>query len=350
MARARSLRLEPPAARHWDFPRSVAALTVVVDFAAAHGVAAGTVLDGTGVGEAALADPAALVPASAELAALRNLRSAMPGRVALGVELGARYHVTSFGILGFALLSSRTLLDAMNLALRFLDLSYAFSSPAARVVGEEVVVELDAAALPPDLARLLVERDAAAVATVLAELVPGGTPLASVELAFPAPRDAARHEALLGSRVRFDRPATLLRIGVDQLHRRLPQGNPHSQALAEELCRQVVAGRRGSGGLVEELRLWLTRNVAHDVTMATAAAAHAMSTRTLRRRLTEAGTSYQALLDEVRRSLAEEMLGTGVLDVEDVAQRLGYAEASSFVHAFKRWRGVTPARFRRDLA
>ena len=71
-----------------------------------------------------------------------------------------------------------------------------------------------------------------------------------------------------------------------------------------------------------------------------------MSERTLRRRLADAGTGYQALLDEVRQALAEEMLDTGVLSVEDVAQRLGYAEASSFIHAFKRWRGMTPSQYR----
>ncbi len=80
--------------------------------------------------------------------------------------------------------------------------------------------------------------------------------------------------------------------------------------------------------------------------MAEVAAGLAMSERTLRRRLTAVGTRYQSLLDEVRQALAEEMLDTGLLSVEDVAQRLGYAEASSFIHAFRRWRGETPARYR----
>jgi AraC-like DNA-binding protein len=352
MSPRRPPRLEEPAARHWDFPRSVAGLSVLVEFAADHGVSRTAVLDATGVSRRTLEDPTALVPATAELTALRNLVRALPERYThrsrLGVELGTRYHVTTFGILGYALISSRTVLDAMNLALRFLDLSYAFSAPVARVDGAEVAVELDPTTLPADLTRLLVERDAAAIATVLSELVPGGVPFRSVDLAFREPADPTLHEATFGTAVRFGRPATVLRFAVDQLHRELPQGNPHSQALAEAMCREVVTGRRGGSGIVEELRVWLTRNVAYDVGMARAAAALATSPRTLRRRLTEAGTSYQRLLDEVRSSLAEEMLATGVLDVEDVALRLGYAESSSFVHAFKRWRGVTPARFRRE--
>jgi len=43
-----------------------------------------------------------------------------------------------------------------------------------------------------------------------------------------------------------------------------------------------------------------------------------------------------------------ELLAKGAVPVEDVAVRLGYAEASSFIHAFKRWKGVTPTAYVRD--
>ena len=83
--------------------------------------------------------------------------------------------------------------------------------------------------------------------------------------------------------------------------------------------------------------------------MTDVAAGIGLSTRTLRRRLAAEGASYQGVLDEVRESLAERMLATGRLTVEDVAQRLGYAEASSFIHAFRRWKGTTPAAYVREL-
>ena len=70
------------------------------------------------------------------------------------------------------------------------------------------------------------------------------------------------------------------------------------------------------------------------------------SERTLRRRLADEGTSYRALLAEVRLTLAEDA-GDGALSVEDVALRLGYAEATPFIAAFRRWTGTTPARWQR---
>ncbi|MFD2400258.1 helix-turn-helix transcriptional regulator [Prauserella oleivorans] len=72
-----------------------------------------------------------------------------------------------------------------------------------------------------------------------------------------------------------------------------------------------------------------------------------MTVRTLRRKLAAEGTSYRALVDEVRETVAEDLLATPALSVEQIAHRLGYSEASSFIHAFTRWKGVPPREFRR---
>ena len=338
------IAVETPAAPHWDFPRAVSGVALLVDHAAEHGVTAEQVLRGTGLAPADLHDTDAVVPATAELTALRNLVAVLPDP-APGLALGRRHHVTSFGVLGFALLSSRSVLDAANLALRFLDLSHIFSTPRPRVVGDELRVALDAVDLPSDLARVLVDRDVTAIHTVLTELVPGVAPFAGVDVGFPAPDEPRRYAEAWGVLPEFDRPVTELRLHATYLGRGLPQANPHAQAVAESLCRDVVARRRVRSGVTEDVRRWITRHVSTGAPMTRAAADLGMGERTLRRRLAEAGTTYQALLDEVRDALAEEMLVTGLLGVEDVAQRLGYAEASSFVHAFRRWRGTTPSRF-----
>ncbi len=67
-----------------------------------------------------------------------------------------------------------------------------------------------------------------------------------------------------------------------------------------------------------------------------------VSLRTLQRRLTEHGTSFQDEVDTVRRELAFQYLKDPHLGVSDVAFLLGYAELSTFDRAFKRWTGMTP--------
>jgi AraC-like DNA-binding protein len=72
------------------------------------------------------------------------------------------------------------------------------------------------------------------------------------------------------------------------------------------------------------------------------------STRSLRRALHDVGTSYQELLDELRRTRAEEWVRTTDLTFEQMAERLGFSNVRSFRRAFKRWTGRTPGEFRDD--
>lgn len=83
--------------------------------------------------------------------------------------------------------------------------------------------------------------------------------------------------------------------------------------------------------------------------MAQVAQALHLSTRTLQRRLGEAGTSYQQVLDQVRHHVARRLLDATDLDVGEIAFLLGFEELNSFHRAFRHWEGATPAR-RREAA
>jgi AraC-like DNA-binding protein len=71
-----------------------------------------------------------------------------------------------------------------------------------------------------------------------------------------------------------------------------------------------------------------------------------MSPRSLRRRLADEGHSLSALVDEVRREVALSELGNPEMPIKRIADRVGFSEVSAFHRAFKRWTGVTPARYR----
>ncbi|WP_266181811.1 AraC family transcriptional regulator [Dyella humicola] len=75
-----------------------------------------------------------------------------------------------------------------------------------------------------------------------------------------------------------------------------------------------------------------------------------LSPRTLQRKLGEAGTSYQQLLDQVRRHLAQRLLNATDLDTGEIAFLLGFEELNSFNRAFRQWEGETPTRWRTAAA
>lgn len=296
----------------WGFPRAVAGVALLLEHGRAGGLSDRALLAGTGLTPSGVA-AASEVTAAQEMRVVRNLRAGL-GEV--GGAVGRRYRAATFGALGYALLASPTVAAAMEVALRFLDLSHAFALPRVVLDGDRVRIVVDGAGLPADVRRFLVERDAAAIRAVIAEV--GGPE------ALPEVQDGR----------------VVLTLAAADLERPLSQSDPAALAVGEEICRTVVARRRERPGLAGEVRVLITQRLATGAPMPVVAAAAGLSERTLRRRLADEGTSYQRLLDEVRESLALELLGT--LPVQDVAVRLGYAEASSFILAFRRWTGRTP--------
>ncbi|WP_166140605.1 helix-turn-helix domain-containing protein [Nocardioides ochotonae] len=316
--------LGDPAARDWEFPRAVAGVALLVRYAGAHGVPASSALAGSGLGVGDLGVADREVTAAQELTVVRNLQRHCG--TGAGAAVGATYRAETFGIFGYALLASRTVLDAMDVALRFIDLSFTFALPRATLVGDRVVVHVDGAALPDDVRAFLVARDAAAIGAVLDELVPGG----------------------VGATMRIGAREAVLEFRAAELDRPLPAGDQRSRVLAERLCAETVTRRRARTGLAQEVRVLITQHLSRGAPMGEVAAALGRTERTLRRHLAECETSYQELLDEVRASLACSLLGgRSTISVAEVARRVGYAEASSFILAFRRWTGQTPAAYAR---
>ncbi|HMK72490.1 MAG TPA: helix-turn-helix transcriptional regulator, partial [Myxococcaceae bacterium] len=75
-----------------------------------------------------------------------------------------------------------------------------------------------------------------------------------------------------------------------------------------------------------------------------------MSERTLQRRLSDEGTTFNKLLEEARRSVAIGYLADRNLAAYEVSFLLGYAEPATFFRAFKRWTGKTPQQYRASMA
>jgi AraC-like DNA-binding protein len=336
---------------HWNFLRNIASVALMTEIGCENGLAASDLLRGSGLSETDLRDPNRMIVGRQELAVVTNLVDLLGDAAELGVRVGGSYHVGSFGIFGFACLTSSTLGDAVRFAARYYELSYGFCLPTVTVEGPAAALRLDLPDLTGPVAEFLLRRDLAAIARVMAELLGGPVPFTSIEFTGPAPSsgDAAAAEA-------FDvtpghhSPVTVARLPAAVLDSRLPQASQMSVVMCEQQCHALLERRRQRTGVARRVRERLASIDGEPHTIAAVARQLAMSERTLRRRLAEENTTFRDLVEEVHRVLAEELLATGALSVDDVALRLGYAEATSFIAAFKRWTGTTPARYQRSVA
>lgn len=311
-------------------------------------------LRGSGLDLEQLVDPKRMVRASQELVVIRNLLRAIgtePG-LGLGLEAGSMFRLSSYGIWGFALLSSPTLRSAVDVALQFLDLTFAFCDIEGRIVGDDLQLVVRGARLPAESERFLVERDLAGVRTIQRDLFLEPLPVARVALTFPAPADDCldRYRGVFGVVPEFGAEESLIAFPVELLDRPLPQANEVTQAMALDQLRDLLAHRLTRTGLAGEVRDILLGRLGDPPSAAMVAALFHVSDRTLRERLAGEGTSFRALLDEVRERVAEELLVKGNLPVAEVSARLGYVEVSSFSQAIRRWKGMGPRAWRASVS
>jgi AraC-like DNA-binding protein len=333
---------------HWDLPRTPTGALLAVRFGEDLGVPAEVSLRGTGLLVDRLGDPRLEVTPATELDVIRNILAAAGDEPGRGLEAGSRFTLSSYGIWGFALVTSPTLRSAVDVAFQFLDLTFAFSRIERRLAGDELRLAVTAPDVEPALRRFVVEREVAAIRVLERDLLGDRARPVAVTFGFPEAPAAVveRCTALFGTRPSFGARETVATLGAGLLDLPLPQANEVTMAMALEQCRELLDRRRARTGVSGKVRDLLLANLADPPDARQVAAALAMSDRTLRHRLAAEGTTFRALLDEVRERLAEELLVRGGLPVSEVALRLGYVEVSSFSQAFRRWKGVGPREYR----
>jgi AraC-like DNA-binding protein len=327
--------------------RSATSVELLLALGVECGIARGELLAGTGLRAADLAGVDAEVTAGQELEVVRRLVTAVGDRPGAGLEAGGRYHLTTDGIWGFALVSSPTLRAAVEVGSRHLALTYALTEVSAEVDDPVIRVVLGDRHLPADVRRFIVERDVAALCTLQRELLGEGRASVAVRLRAAAPADPSAHRSVLGDAVTFgaDRNEVVLTAG-SPLDAPLPRADVRTATAAAAQCERLLEQRRRRLGVSGEVRQRLLRDPTHPPSMEEVAAERHVTERTLRRQLRAEGTGFRQLLDEVREALAHELLAVAGLGVEQTAGRVGFAEPASFVHAFRRWTGTTPGAYR----
>jgi AraC-like DNA-binding protein len=229
--------------------------------------------------------------------------------------------------------------------MRFVDLTYALTRISAQEGDGEVRLFFDDLDVPEHVRRFILLRDTSAALQLWHETL--GRPVVPlrVTLRLPQPADPTPYEATFGVPPRFGAARSMLAFDAALLDQPLPQAAPLTAALCEAQCRDLLQRRhlrRGTSGRVRDI---LVRTGVILGQEEVAAEVH-VSVRTLRRMLRDEGTTFRAIVEQTREHLAEELLVTAGLSVEQVAGRLGYSDASTFVHAFRRWKGVSPGRWR----
>ena len=170
-----------------------------------------------------------------------------------------------------------------------------------------------------------------------------------IEIEFSEPEYAEQYSVLSNNPVRFRADTNQLRLNHATLDRRNPQHCPSTWAYLLQLCERELEQLTRTRSLRERITQLLgpLLNGGREPDLEEVAARLKLPTWTLRRKLTEEGTQFRAILNDTRRDLAMTYIRDTELAFGEIAYLLGFASAEAFQRAFKRWNAETPGEFRR---
>lgn len=262
----------------------------------------------------------------------------------IGLLIGQAYNPATHGVLASWLRQCSRVSEALEVFQRHI----ALMNPSERwqysETADALVLEI---AFAPGKAypQAAIERSMSAVLRWSREMTGVELRPLACEFAFPPPAHHARYVQLFGSELRFDSERNRLYLPRDFLQQPILGASDYLRQMLESRARATLAQLQDAQTLAGTVRRLIRASLPDGLSIEPACQALHVSRTTLYRRLKEEGTSFSALVAEVRRELSAELIRQG-LPVATVSERLGFRDPSTFHRAFKRWFDRAPGAFR----
>lgn len=307
-------------------------------------------LSSIGIDCDAVWDPGQMIPAERYYEMLERIAKQIDV-TDLPVRTGASMRLDEYGALGLAFKAAPTLGASYARVERYARLWTSVVEYELRTVAGGTLFILHRSGERRLGMRLSNEATLVSAVSIARQVCP--EPLAPVEVLVnhPAPRSSAAHEEWFGCPVRFGADLDAIFYADETLARPNILGDEGiSQYLATHLDTELSKLARAPA-LVTQAQAAIAQALSEGTPkMAEIARGLGLSARTFHRRLSEHGMSFQSLTEETRRDLAEGLLRDESHSLAEIAFLTGFSEQSAFTRAFKRWKGKTPASYRKDMA
>lgn len=309
------------------------------------GVASAPLLQRAGISAALLDAPLARVSQEQYARLLRVVQRALRdefwGLCSQPLRLG------SFAQCCRLLIHTPTLADALRVGFRYfhgeLPDFVARLGVADRVATVRIVTPL-----APEPSLLYAERTFLFFTFGLASwLVARRIPLSAVGYRGPAPPNVAETARAFQAKVRYGQPHFSLSFDARWLQLPMVQNTQSLREFLQQAPANLLVKYRDKASVTERIRRLLRSHLRGEMpSLDEVGRVLGMTPQTLRRRLREEGQGFQPLKDNLRRDAAIEYLARPDMTLLDIADQIGFSEASTFHRAFKKWTGVAPGEYR----
>lgn len=286
-----------------------------------------------------------------EVDVINSALSLLPPKAGYGIQIGQALKISHLGVWGLAIVTSPTVRAAVKAMSNFTHLPIALSHISFKEEGSKALFILDADHLPALIHRFMFERYCYMTVQFLQEMNPDCS-LQEIELYLPFidPNYATELSQLTGLKVISNQPYFAIALPNKLLDMPLPHTDPiaHAHFVAE--CDRMLEDSDGTPNFAQKIRNYMIHNKDFSPRLPDVAKSLFLSERTLRRRLHQEKHSFKLVVSETKMVLAKELLLAAALPIKVIALKLDYAESASFLRAFKKWWGVTPAQMRQSYS
>src|ERR1700731_552266 len=327
----------------------VVKIAMLVDALKDEGVAPKDALAGIRVSETQLGSPAVRVSANELIQSYCNaIRLSRNPHFAY--QTGLRFHVSTYGMYGFAILSSTDFRRTMAFAVEYHQLAAPLVDVQFSEQDKVAVWTMSPFPFPQvdaPLYKFIVELQAGVHVSLHRDVMGQSFGVSELQFTFGRPRAAKNDVRIFGCPVLYGQPENKILFDRNWLGRTPNFGNEVTYSEVLQLCDKLLTELELNTGMAGKVRKIFLACLGQPTSFDLIAERLGMSSRTLRRKLEQEGTSFRELIDELRAQGAIKYVRDTDLTVEDIAFALGFSDAAAFRHAFRRGPKRAPHEYRR---
>lgn len=270
--------------------------------------------------------------------------------VYLGLAFGRELNVHSHGLIGLTVLSQPTVLDAVNMAIKYKkSVSPITTLRLSPLADEQMEMVVEEALGFKQLERFFTEVLYSSFMTGFRTLTCDDHCQIRFYFKYALDEDGIRqYRTYLGNDLCFSQARNRMTAAAEYFSRKIMISNSHAAQALEEQVRKVFKRVADHEGIIGVIRGLLVNPQDEFPSLELTAEKMNTSASTIKRKLREYNTSYQKILNEVRMEIAIDYLQNSDKSIKDICYDLGYQEPSTFSRAFRQWTRQSPQEYRDD--
>jgi len=266
----------------------------------------------------------------------------------LGLHLAKAYPPQAYGMYGLALLVAPDIRTFFNFGMEYGRLAYSLMNPSISFDEKNAYCELTPSnlKLPKKLQIFYSDRDIAASVFGLESVTRQAITFDHVGVVHDGQNRKQDYMDFFGCDIKFNASSNYAAVPIEILDDPLPFSQPETFELCRNHSATELSQLAGNSDVIGQVLQELQKRPGYLHDFPSIAAQLNTTERTLRRRLSERGTSYHDLQKEVRFQTSKDYLLNSSLLLKEIAELVGYNDAATFCCAFKQWSGgLSPRQF-----